>query len=102
MNEMKCCCKSGGCKDEAAKAVELYQQKVARVVRLYQRVLGRELLICTKRGSNRGIAIHNDFWAIQYQQHVQWRKEVLSAWLEGRKPKHEVKRWFTKTGAGKK
>ena len=71
------------------------QWRIARVFRAYKRLLQMESHIISKRTQGAfGILAHNDPLAIEYQQRVAWRKEVIEAHLEGRNPNPFAKTWY--------
>lgn len=71
------------------------REKVQRVFRLYCLIESREReLINARRSGSFNIMMGNDPLAIEWQQRIAWRKEVLAAWLSNRSPNPYRKRWY--------
>ena len=71
------------------------QWRIARMFRAYKRIAELEQRIVARRQRGReGILVDDDDMAQQYQQRVVWRKEVLEAAFEGRKPNPYLKSWY--------
>ena len=71
------------------------QWRIARVFRAYKKLLATEKsIIDRRRNGSFGILAHGDPLALEYQQRVAWRKEVIEAHFEGRKPNPYAKPWY--------
>jgi hypothetical protein len=71
------------------------QWRIARVFRAYQLVISLEKRIVERRpGGSCGILVGTDPLAVEYQQRVVWRKEVIESHLLGKSPNPYAKVWY--------
>ncbi len=68
---------------------------IKRAFLLYERVLKlQDRIIAERRDRFFGILANSDRLAVEYQQRVSWRLEVLRAFFLGREPNPYHKPWY--------